>query len=254
MTTIVPVVEGPGDISAFPSLLGRILWERYERTDVIVAQGTSRMVKANGRQNLENKLGKFLHHALNKPECDAILVLLDTDDDCPVNLAQGLLKRCEQLGLTSPVEIVCAHRSLRVLVSGQPGHHQGPTRNTVTPQPCLRKLKTSKTPSNGSPTKCPLDRPTRRLCTKPRLTQFHIDIRHGPPQLTLLSPAMSRSGTVAGQHILSDNLIIPRAPKLIDQPVELTYHSCHRLDVTPSQPRERFRDPRHCIPIWKSRI
>ena len=109
MTTIVPVVEGPGDVSAFPSLLGRILWERYERTDVIVAQGNM-VVRANGRRKLESKLENFLQHAQNKPQCDAILVLLDADDGCPVNLAQGILKRCEQLGLTSPVEIVCAHR------------------------------------------------------------------------------------------------------------------------------------------------
>ena len=83
MTTIVPVVEGAGDVSAFPSLLGRILFERYNRPDVRVAQG-SMVVRANGRQNLENKLERFLQHALNKPDCDAILVLLDTDGDCPV--------------------------------------------------------------------------------------------------------------------------------------------------------------------------
>jgi hypothetical protein len=110
MTTIIPVVEGPGDVAALPELLGRILLERFNRTDVIVAQGKSRVVTANGRQKLESKLENFLQHAQNKPECDAILVLLDADDDCPVNLAQGILKRCEQLGLTSPVEIVCAHR------------------------------------------------------------------------------------------------------------------------------------------------
>ena len=110
MTTIVPVVEGPGDVAALPELLGRILLERFNRTDVIVAQGKSGVVTANGRQKLESKLENFLQHAQNKPECDAILVLLDADDDCPVNLAQGILKRCEQLGLTSPVEIVCAHR------------------------------------------------------------------------------------------------------------------------------------------------
>lgn len=110
MTTIIPVVEGAGDVSAFPSLLGRILWERYERTDVIVAQGNM-VVRANGRQNLENKLEKFLGHALNKPNCDAILVLLDTDGECPVELAQRLLQRCEQMGLMRPLEIVCAHWS-----------------------------------------------------------------------------------------------------------------------------------------------
>ncbi len=110
MTTIVPVVEGDGDVAALPGLLGRILLEMYNRSDVLVAQGKSMVVNANGRSTLENRLEKFIRYAQNKPECDAILVLLDADDDCPVNLAQGILKRCEPLGLTIPVEIVCAHR------------------------------------------------------------------------------------------------------------------------------------------------
>ena len=109
MTTIVPVVEGPGDVAALPELLGRILLERFNRTDVIVAQGKSGVVTANGRQKLESKLENFLQHAQYKPECDAILVLLDTDGECPVELAERLLQRCEQIGLTCPVEIVCAH-------------------------------------------------------------------------------------------------------------------------------------------------
>ena len=84
--TIVPVVEGAGDVAALPELLGRILRERFNRTDVIVAQGKSGVVTTNGRQKLESKLENFLGHAQNKPECDAILVLLDADDDCPVEL------------------------------------------------------------------------------------------------------------------------------------------------------------------------
>ena len=110
MPTIVPVVEGAGDVAALPELLGRILRERFNRPDVIVAQGKSGVVNANGRQNLESKLENFLQHAQNKPQCDAILVLLDADDDCPVALAQGLLERCERMGLNRPVQIVCAHR------------------------------------------------------------------------------------------------------------------------------------------------
>ena len=111
MTTIIPVVEGVGDATALPGLLGRILLERYNRPDVMVAQGRTNVVTANGRTNLENKLERFLQHAQNKPECDAILILLDTDGDCPVALAQGLLQRCEQVGLMHPLEIVCAHWS-----------------------------------------------------------------------------------------------------------------------------------------------
>ena len=110
MTTIVPVVEGDGDVAALPILLSRILLERYSRPDVVVAHGKTMVVKANGRPKLENRFEDFLQHAQNKPECDAILVLLDTDVDCPVELARSLLQRCKQLGLTIPVEIVCAHR------------------------------------------------------------------------------------------------------------------------------------------------
>ena len=110
MTTIVPVVEGDGDAHALPILLSRILSERYNRPDVVVAQGRTMVVKANGRPKLESRFEDFLQHALNKPECDAILVVLDADTDCPVSLAQGLLLRCEQMGLTCSVEIVCARR------------------------------------------------------------------------------------------------------------------------------------------------
>ena len=108
MPTIVPVVEGDGDAAAVPELLMRILHERYNRYDVFVAQGKSKVVKANGRQNLEKKLDKFLQHAQRKPRCRAILVLLDADVDCPVTLAQQLSQHCDSVRTRCPVQIVCA--------------------------------------------------------------------------------------------------------------------------------------------------
>ena len=111
MRTIVPVVEGDGDAAALPELLVRILRERYGRYDVSVAQGRTRVVKANGRPNLEKKLDRFLKHAQNKPGCEAILILVDADVDCPVAFANQLSQRCDQVGTKSPVRIVCAHRS-----------------------------------------------------------------------------------------------------------------------------------------------
>ena len=110
MPTIVPVVEGVGDVAALPGLLTRILLEKYNRTDVNVAQGKSKVVVANGRMKLESKLEQFLQHAHNKPECDAILVLLDADDDCPVDESRHLSRRCEQFHSICPVEVVYAHR------------------------------------------------------------------------------------------------------------------------------------------------
>ena len=111
MPTIVPVVEGDGDVVAFPGLLNRILLKYHNRPDVLVARGKSGVVKANGRQNLEKDLGKFLQHAQNKPNCDAILVLLDADVDCPVLLGRLLSQHCSEIGTKCPVQIVCARRS-----------------------------------------------------------------------------------------------------------------------------------------------
>lgn len=111
MLTIVPLVEGDGDVAALPEMLVRILQEKYNRYDILVAQGKTQVINARGRQNLEKKLDKFLRHAQNKPGCGAILVLVDTDADCPVTLAKQLLQRCHQIGTKYPVQIVCARRS-----------------------------------------------------------------------------------------------------------------------------------------------
>lgn len=107
----MPIVEGDGDAAALPELLVRIIQERYGRFDVYVAQGKSKVVKANSRDKLESSLDKFLLHAQKKPGCGAILILLDADTDCPVTLAQTLAERCAQIGSKYPVEIVCADRS-----------------------------------------------------------------------------------------------------------------------------------------------
>ena len=110
MPTIVPVVEGSGEVSALPQLLRQILLKRQCRPDVIVAQGKGQVVNANGRSKLERDLEKFLQHAQNKPDCGAILVLVDADNDCPVIQFQEISQRCECSGITVPVQVVCAHR------------------------------------------------------------------------------------------------------------------------------------------------
>ena len=111
MPTVVPIVEGPGDASAVPGLLYWILRERCNRPDIIVAQGGGRLVVTNGRSNLETKLGQFLGYAQNQRNCDGILILLDSDNDCPVQLAQNLSEQCHRIGARVSVEIVCSQRS-----------------------------------------------------------------------------------------------------------------------------------------------
>ena len=107
----MPVVEGDGDAEALPQLLNRILTEKLNRYDIVVAEGKSKVVKANGLSKLKNNLEKFLLHAQNKPKCGAILILVDADVKCPVSLAQHISQRCEQIGTRCPAQVVCADRT-----------------------------------------------------------------------------------------------------------------------------------------------
>ena len=104
------VVEGPGDVDALPQLVTRILTQMQNRPDIMVAHGKSRVVMAKGRSNLEKRLESFLRHAENKPDCGAILVLVDADNDCPVTVFQQLSQRCEHSGTNVPIQVVFAYR------------------------------------------------------------------------------------------------------------------------------------------------
>jgi hypothetical protein len=105
MQSIILVVEGDGDKAAAPLLLRRVLY-KYGRYDIDVGQP----VKAGNCSKLEKEFEKFLRHAQGKPRCGAILVLLDSDDDCPKDLAARLATRCNQAGVGKPVAVVCATR------------------------------------------------------------------------------------------------------------------------------------------------
>ena len=103
---IVPVVEGPGDRSAFPILLRRILWDRYCKYDIGVESAKS----ANSKQKLLRDYEKFLRYASIEPSCAGIIVLLDADDECPVEEVSELTERTKSLQLKQPVTIVEANR------------------------------------------------------------------------------------------------------------------------------------------------
>lgn len=102
---IVPIVEGDGETTAAPLLLRRLLWENQQRFDVRIARARN----AHGRSNLTkiDGLEKFLERIRREP-ADAVLVLLDADQDCAKELAEDLAARTRVLGLPFPVAIVCA--------------------------------------------------------------------------------------------------------------------------------------------------
>jgi hypothetical protein len=102
---VVPVVEGHGEVEAVPVLLRRML-EREQRFDIEIGRPfrvkRHRVVKAG-------ELERSLTLAIRSRSADAVIVLLDSDDDCPVDLAGSLLARVNGTAFEN-VSVVCACR------------------------------------------------------------------------------------------------------------------------------------------------
>ena len=84
MTTVVPIVEGHGDAAAVPVLLRRLVgaamaWEEIH-IDQPIRCSRGKLVK-------EVELRKRVRLARLRKDCGAVLVVFDSDDDCPVELA-----------------------------------------------------------------------------------------------------------------------------------------------------------------------
>lgn len=111
MYKIVPIVEGEGDVKAFPILLRKLIHEKFDRYDFEVMQPLNTHTKFNIVK--QRGLEKFVQHAENKLECDktseygGIVILLDADKDCPKKLAIGLAKR---ISTKYPTVVVVANK------------------------------------------------------------------------------------------------------------------------------------------------
>ena len=105
-TKIVAIVEGHGEKAAAPALIRRILHERINRYDVIV----SRTMPTKSKGRLISRLENFIRKAKIEDESAAILILLDADDDCPVELAVELSERARDTYVKVPIAVVCANR------------------------------------------------------------------------------------------------------------------------------------------------
>ena len=101
--SIIAIVEGRGEVRAAPGLIRRILGERLGRYDISRISA----MRANGKSDLVNNLELRLGIAMiERP--DAILVLVDADDECPVEVVGSLVDRVSALNLRVPVAVVCA--------------------------------------------------------------------------------------------------------------------------------------------------
>lgn len=100
-----PIVEGHGDVQAVPVLLRRLI-EKAEVYDVEVGRPIKLRRDQLVRQaDVEQVIARAL---LN--ECDAILVLFDSDDDCPVETASMVRGWSSAVAGAIPCDVVLAHR------------------------------------------------------------------------------------------------------------------------------------------------
>ena len=95
--SIVTIVEGDGEVGAAPGLIRRVLWERLGRYDISLLKPK----RARGKSDLLKKFEKFLGYAIIE-NADAILVLLDADEECPVEKAVCLAHRASISNLGVP--------------------------------------------------------------------------------------------------------------------------------------------------------
>lgn len=131
MFRLVPIVEGKGEIEATPLLIRKVLHEHLMAYDIDVRKAIS----ANGRGQLtrEDGVERFVKLAIRHEACDGVLILLDSDSDCAVNLARGLADRIRSMNFSIPTSIAVACREYEAwflasldtlcgrLIGGRPG-------------------------------------------------------------------------------------------------------------------------------------
>ena len=105
MPTIIPIVEGAGDVAAVPILLWKLLAE-LDRHDIQIGQPQN----AHGGGNLTRPGGieRFVQNAWTKHDCGAVLILMDSDKQCPREIATDFSRRIQSIGLRFPVVTVIA--------------------------------------------------------------------------------------------------------------------------------------------------
>ena len=104
--TIQPVVEGYGEVAAVPVLLRRLVAE----AGVYGIQVGKPIRRKRSELAKEDGLRRSVDLALLQQDCRAILILLDSDDDCPKELAPSLEEWAKSEARQVPCAVVMAHR------------------------------------------------------------------------------------------------------------------------------------------------
>lgn len=106
MKKIQTIVEGHGEVAAFPVLLWRLINEA--QISGIFIDEPIRRTQSQFRQ--EKEIQKAVKLAKYRKKCDAIIILFDGEDDCPVKIAKDVKNWAQAVTGTTPCEVVVAYR------------------------------------------------------------------------------------------------------------------------------------------------
>ena len=102
------IVEGHGEVAAAPVLLRRLLWDCAQSYGVDVGNPVIRRTQSQLRR--EADVRDAVRLALAQPDCAAVLVLFDGEDECPVELAALVRGWAQAAAGQIPCEVVIAYR------------------------------------------------------------------------------------------------------------------------------------------------
>ena len=102
------IVEGHGEVTAAPVLLRRLLWDCAQSYGVDVGNPVIRRTQSQLRR--EADVRDAVRLALAQPDCAAVLVLFDGEDECPVELAALVRGWAQAAAGQIPCEVVIAYR------------------------------------------------------------------------------------------------------------------------------------------------
>lgn len=104
---LYPIVEGHGEVAAVPVLLRRLLWDHAQCYGMEVGSPVRRTCSQFRR---EEEVHRMVRLALLQPDCAAVLLLFDGEDDCPLELATKVRGWAQEAAGATPCEVVIAYR------------------------------------------------------------------------------------------------------------------------------------------------
>ncbi|MEY2585557.1 MAG: hypothetical protein QOD80_1583 [Verrucomicrobiota bacterium] len=108
---VAPIVEGHGEVDALPILLQRLLFD--VRDDSFVRINPALRIKVGSFLRDDDYFAKYVELAARKAKAHdggSILILLDSEDDCPAELGPDLARRAAAVRNDVPTVVALAHR------------------------------------------------------------------------------------------------------------------------------------------------